>query len=366
MRIAIVTSDVHGGGAEFVLRRWTLELSRAGNQVVIYSYRPHVDQQPPDGALALRRFPYASRQARAMLLPFWLRRNAARDSVDVVLSMLTFSNLAASVAFGLSRGGPKLVLSERSLLTMKLRLERHSRLKRRLARLLYPRADSVVAISHPVAADLVGGYGVRPERVFVVPNPVVAATSTQSAAPVPPSELRVVYVGRLVMHKDPALYLQTLAELAARGISVSGLVIGDGPLRESLGQIARNLYVDVEFAGWQEPWWDAVPDVDCLLLPSRVEGFANVLVEAARAGIPAVAVSSALGVADAIVPGVTGALARGQAPGELADAVLEAVVDHGPGIEGWLDRFSARTSAEILAAVLCQVVGRPGEEACAA
>ena len=43
-----------------------------------------------------------------------------------------------------------------------------------------------------------------------------------------------------------------------------------------------------------------------------------------RAGCPAVAVSTALGVADAIIPGITGELALDDDPESIADAVERA------------------------------------------
>ena len=39
---------------------------------------------------------------------------------------------------------------------------------------IYPRADHVIAISHPVGGELVAGFGVRGERMTVVPNPATA------------------------------------------------------------------------------------------------------------------------------------------------------------------------------------------------
>src|SRR5262249_28909954 len=141
--------------------------------------------------------------------------------------------------------------------------------------------------------------------------------------------------------------------LRARGIAVHGSVIGDGPLRADLDDYAEAHGIGLTFLGWRQPWWESVTDVDCLLLPSAIEGFGNVLVEAANAGIPSVARSSALGVADAIVPGITGELVTGDTADELADGVLRAIR---PTVETplarWLARFTADSSMERLITAL--------------
>ena len=81
------------------------------------------------------------------------------------------------------------------------------------------------------------------------------------------------------------------------------------------------------------------------------------LTEAAAAGIPCVAPSSALGVADAIVPGLTGVLALSARPEDLADGVLEATALPSPvALEGWLSRFSDSSAVDGLERVLKRVV----------
>jgi glycosyltransferase involved in cell wall biosynthesis len=181
------------------------------------------------------------------------------------------------------------------------------------------------------------------------------STQTDAEAPHTPEHLHLVFVGRQVSQKRPHLFLDVLRELAQRGVTVRGTVIGEGPLRESTEVESSRLGLSVSFLGWKEPWWEAVADVDCHVLTADVEGFANVLVEAAAAGIPSVASSRALGVADAILPGITGELAMNASPQAYADAVLSAaplVLTSTIHLGPWLDRFSTtRSTATLLAAL---------------
>jgi glycosyltransferase involved in cell wall biosynthesis len=298
------------------------------------------------------------RAAKIALLPLWLRRQIIVDDVDVGVCMLTFTNLVGLVALKMGRPlSTALVISERNMPSMLLpRFGASGRLQLRLARRIYRRADAALAISHPVAGDLVSGLRMPPARTFVVPNPVVD-NERPEVANAPPRRIRVGYVGRLVAQKRPELFIGVLEELLKREIAIEGVMIGDGVLRDAMEKLAQVKGVPIRLLGWVEPWTISAGEFDCLLLPSAVEGFGNVLVEAAAHDIPCVASSLALGVADALVPGLTGELAMDDTPGAFADAILRAVNRTEPDpLKRWLRRFSTRNSAAELLQVLEKVV----------
>jgi glycosyltransferase involved in cell wall biosynthesis len=139
---------------------------------------------------------------------------------------------------------------------------------------------------------------------------------------------------------------------------VSITVFGAGPLADQLGREAERAGVRTDMAGWQEEWFLHCPPRSVVCLPSHVEGFGNVLVEAAAANVPVVTSSTALGVADAVVPGVTGYLAATRDAEEFADLVEAADRLPAWAVDGWLDRFSPETSTEILERVLLRQVSR--------
>jgi glycosyltransferase involved in cell wall biosynthesis len=358
MHIAIVTPNLHGGGAEAIARQWIAELQGQGHSITVYAYgREQPSVELPDDVL-VHRMSDGGGPLRPALMPRWLRIRIRSDNPDVVFSLMTFSNVISLLALKIgARGSAPLMVSEHNVQSLQsVNVRRREKLTVWLARRLYRHADGALAVSHPVAAELVSAFRVSAERVFVVPNPVVASSSATPDATRPvPNDLHLVLVGRHAPQKRPHLFLDVLNELALRGIAVRGTVIGDGPLRESTELKASQLGLDVSFLGWREPWWEAVSDVDCLLLTANAEGLANVLVEAAAAGIPSVACSRALGVADAIVPGITGELALGDSPQAYADAVLNAaplVLTSTIDIGGWLNRFSSANSTATLLAAL--------------
>jgi glycosyltransferase involved in cell wall biosynthesis len=100
------------------------------------------------------------------------------------------------------------------------------------------------------------------------------------------------FLGRLSAQKAPEILLEVAGATARPERELHWLVIGDGPLAESLaGQAAatRSLAGRVHWIGLQAdpaPWLAAM---DFLLLPSRWEGAPLTLMEAMAAGLPVIA-----------------------------------------------------------------------------
>jgi glycosyltransferase involved in cell wall biosynthesis len=345
MRIAVVVPSLSGGGAEFVARTWAEWLRTQGHDVAMVltngsdSTRPAPVDVPVTGLDTTAGPAGKVRQ---------LRDFVAAWRPDVILSLQAFPNLLC-IALRLSLRGktrPMVVISERNLVSLGVRgAPAKHRLKVWACRRLYRFSDGVVAISHPVAGELVSGFGVRPEKCAVVPNPAIAKVRPRTfsmrrgAGPV-----ELVLAGRIVDQKRPHLAVDTAAELNGRGVPAVVSVFGDGPLLAEVTQRAEARGVELRHHGWVEDWFDHCGGDAVLLLTSSREGFGNVLVEAAAVGIPSVAASEALGVADALVPGMTGELARSGAPADFADAVERAKSLDVSGIDGWLQRFSTQES----------------------
>lgn len=101
----------------------------------------------------------------------------------------------------------------------------------------------------------------------------------------------VCYVGRLVEYKRVDDLLRAIK--IAREIipNIQCKIIGSGPRREELDQLAKNLRINdcVDFLGFIPKHEDVVKIIKCshiFCLPSIVEGFGMVTVEALAAGIP--------------------------------------------------------------------------------
>ena len=364
MKVAVVTHSTDRGGAERVTQTWIARLGKRGHEVTLFGtdapnatpsakYGQPVQEWPLHGA---RLVELAAPGDGHLTKVRRLRRELVDGGFDVCLSMQTYPSLLTVTAARSVRNAPPVVLSERSVPSMLLKRQgRSQRLQLSVARRLYRLADAAVAISHPVAADLISSFNLDPGRVFVVPNPAVdARRPVAPERPASPYDISIVLPSRLVPEKRPLLAVEVAAELIRRGRSVEIVVFGLGPLRDDLESAAARAGVPTSVVGWVDDWTTAAPSSSVVLLPSTCEGFGNVLVEAAAAGVPSVAMSSALGVADALVPGVTGELVSVDTPEIIADAV-ERAARHRVDAVDWLERFSIDNSTDLLTAVFDRV-----------
>lgn len=148
------------------------------------------------------------------------------------------------------------------------------------------------------------------------------------------SELRILFVGRLVPEKGPALLLDAVAALLreAPRLRVEVRIVGAGPLESALReQVADDGLTDVvELTGplgnEDLPAQYAWADVFCL--PSFAEGVPVVLMEAAATGLPVVTTTIA-GIPELVRDGTSGLLVP---PGrvDLLTGALHELVDRGP------------------------------------
>ncbi|MEI3865705.1 glycosyltransferase [Microbacterium sp. CCNWLW134] len=356
MNVLVLSTSLHGGGAEYVARTWAKGLEDRGYTVVVATTAGKGSERNPEDPM---RRAYSLGGRGLLQTVVRLRKLIRKNQFDVVVSLQTFPNLAAilsSFAFPAARR-PRVFVSERNLVSLGLpgsSITHKSKIW--LARKLYSQAYGVIAISHPVAAELVSWFGVRGERCTVVPNPATAKVAGIQRPIMRPVDLTapitLVMPARQVTQKQPWLAIQAARELMDRGYLVSVVAYGAGPLSRSTASLAEELGVPYRAAGWVEDWCADLPANSVVVLTSRREGFGNVLVECAAVGVPAVALSSALGVADAIVPGVTGYFAlRGHAE-SVADAVEECSHLQELDITPWLRRFTSGKSLDFLEEVL--------------
>ena len=203
-----------------------------------------------------------------------------------------------------------------------------------LERSLARRTDRIVAVSDEVARDLIQRFKVAaPEKVVVIPvgvplAPLLAIDDTQRAAArealgLAPGAPVAVLAGRLVPVKLPAMALDAWSWVRAALPDATLLVVGDGPLRDAL---ERRGDAGVRFLGWRDDLARIWAAADVALLTSRNEGTPVALIEAAAAGVPAVATNVG-GVPSVVEDGVTGVLVPSGDFARFGAAVLTLLRD---------------------------------------
>lgn len=176
-----------------------------------------------------------------------------------------------------------------------------------------------VALTEFSASRLVMG-GLPKERIVVKPN-FIANMPTPGAG----EGGYAVYVGRLSAEKG----VQTLISAWKLLPGVPLKILGDGPLRQELEQLAASEKLPIEFLGFCDHATiaDVVGHAEFQIVPSEwYEGFPMVIIEAYACGTPVIA--SRIGSLDEIVEdGVSGIKFEPGNPRDLADKVTELWAD---------------------------------------
>jgi glycosyltransferase involved in cell wall biosynthesis len=142
-----------------------------------------------------------------------------------------------------------------------------------------------------------------------------------------PAEAPVVtLVGELNERKQHRVVIEALPRVLEKFPGARVLFVGDGDDREALEKIVRErgLQESIVFTGFRADVPEIMMGSDALLLPSRVEGFGYVLVEAMAAGIPCIA-SHASSIPEIVEDGVTGILHAVGDSGAVADAIVSVL-----------------------------------------
>jgi glycosyltransferase involved in cell wall biosynthesis len=208
-----------------------------------------------------------------------------------------------------------------------------------LGRWLVRSADSVRVVSERERAKMVS-LGVAAERVsnlgwiadFRRFDRLDAGDARRLRADLlgPDGTLLLLFVGRLVLQKDVPTLIRSMATIVASQPGARLAIAGDGPERAIAERLVDRLGIGnaVRFLGIV-PY----PDVpryfaaaDLFLLPSRYEGNARVLAEAAAAGTASVT-TDVSGAHDTVIDGATGAIVPVERPDLFAERVLALLAD---------------------------------------
>lgn len=162
--------------------------------------------------------------------------------------------------------------------------------------------DVAIPISDIIKEDL-KELGV-PERIIrVVPNGVDFYRLNGIKAS--DESFDIIYVGRLISHKNVDMLLKALSMVKKEVKDVSCGIIGDGPEMGKLKSLTKdlNLEENVKFFGFVEDdleVYSKMKSSKIFVLPSTREGFPNTILEANSCGLPVIIVrhekNSAVGV----------------------------------------------------------------------
>jgi glycosyltransferase involved in cell wall biosynthesis len=278
LRVGVAAISLSGGGAERSAATWAAAAAEQGADVSFFAIEPAEEQFALPAGVPLTVAGKRGRRDTIRIIAA-LRRFAA--DLDVVAAFQPYVGVLCAHA----RLGCNWVL-------VTGQDPRHRRDTSRLPSLLVRRAIRSAGAAVAPSRGLIACHEqlrLRPRNGWRhVPNIVPDEAFIATAAP----RDGVLFVGRLVPEKRPLL---ALAAAAAARLPITFL--GDGPLRSSVLSEAARLGVSdmVSLRGFSAEPWSVYSEHRVLVLTSRYETFANVLVESLAAGTPVVSVDCDFG-----------------------------------------------------------------------
>ena len=163
-----------------------------------------------------------------------------------------------------------------------------------LKKLLYPKADNIIAISEGVKQSLVKNFNLDSSKIQTIYNPsadekILSLAKEDIDRDLISNRPLIVSIGRLTKQKDHITLLKAFNKIHSN-IDCNLYIIGEGSERRNLEKFIKNNNIDnkVKLLGYQNNPWKFLSKSNLFVLPSIWEGFGNVIVESMLIGIPVI------------------------------------------------------------------------------
>lgn len=338
-KLMVVIHSLRGGGSERVLINLLKGLDRNEFSITLVLYERVFDYPVPEN-IELRILDiYASRNFFKLAIGFiskilGLSKLIRKNKPDFVFSLLSSTNVTVILAKILSRMNFKLIVSEHTHPSMNLKNEIYGGITRLFIKVLYPKADKIVAVSEGIKQDIIQNFHINEDKIAVIYNPIdikeIETLSTeevnhpwfQEQIPI------IISVGRLTQQKDYPYLIKTFA-IVKKSINCRLFIIGDGEDKEKLIQMAKEIGLekDIEFAGFQKNPFKYMDRASLFVLSSLYEGFGNVIVEAMALGLPVISTDCPSGPSEIIENRKNGLLVPVRDEHALAQSILSILTN---------------------------------------
>jgi len=329
-RVAQLVTELDPGGAERVVHDIAAGLDPERFDPLVISVRPATGEVA--GWLARADVPVRSVESRGRLGLGDARRLArilSEERVEILHAHLVRAiHLGAKASH---RAGVRAVVATVHDIQRMLGRLRLSAMRRAAGRL-----DAVACVSEAAREDLVARVGIAPGKARVISNGVDPARfegpfdrdATRRSLGVDEDAFVVMSLGRLRPEKGHDTALRAMVGIARGEPNARLVIVGDGPERARLERLASRLGLGARavFVGQREDVGAVLAAADCMVAPSRYEGFGLAAAEAMAAGLPVVA-SNVYALPELIEDGVSGILVPSDEPGRLVQAVLRVLRD---------------------------------------
>ena len=270
-----------------------------------------------------------------------------------LLSSSFHINCIAVVAKSISQAPTRIFLVEHTNIAQGLQGVFKRLLARICIRLLYPRANGVIAVSEGVADNLASFSHIPRKSIHVIYNPVITDelyTKSKEHAEHSFFQLKeplFLNIGRLSPEKDQATLLKAFAQLLKK-TPARLIILGEGTERAALETLIATLGIRefVSLEGHKENPYPYFLQSDALILSSTREGLPTVLIEALALGAPIVSTDAESGPREILNNGLYGELVPTGDTAALAKSMQSVLTTPSKKIES--DKLSLYTLEHVM------------------
>lgn len=298
-KVAFLISSLNTGGAQRAVSNivinfptdWEIDLILNSKENIVYPYRGNIislDMKEPKNRMSL------IYQGKAFLKRFFMLKKLKREKgYQAVISFLDSANIVNILT---GHKYCKTIISVRHRLSGEKNWH-YTFVVNNLVKLLYNRADNVVAISEGVRQDLIKNFGVKEEKTCTIYN-CYSVNEIQEKArqkckeiAVEEDSLTLATMGRLTHPKGQWHLLRAFSEVLKEEKNAKLYILGEGELEDYLQGIVTELGMEnhVQFCGFLKNPFSVISKMKMFIFPSLYEGFGNALVEAMACGVPCIA-----------------------------------------------------------------------------
>ncbi len=332
-RLVIFVPSLAGGGAERVMVTLANAMAARGflvDLVLATARGPYLK----DVSSAVRVVDLKAGRVIKALIP--LVRYLRRERPVALLSAMGHANVVALLARQVARTGTRVVVSERSTISVSHLVARGvlARVSFMLVRWLYPLADGICTVSQASSDDLASFARLNATRVQTIYNPFdLQRIARRASEPLTHPWLGadepalVLAAGRLTAEKDYSALIRAFAELQ-RMRPARLVILGEGELRPALEKLMAELGLSsnsVYLPGFVANPMAWMARCSLFVLSSRWEGLPGVLIEAMACGAPVISTNCPSGPNEILEGGRWGKLVPVGDVDALASAMAEVL-----------------------------------------
>ncbi|MTI46833.1 MAG: glycosyltransferase [Firmicutes bacterium] len=305
--LAIIIPTLQGGGAERVVSILTRELINRYNVYILVFDSSNIAY---DYSGELITVDIAASQNFIMklynfFLRFWKIRKLKKElSIDVSISFLGSANILNIM----SKQNDKTIVSVRSM-PSKAKSNLYTKLDHLTIKYLYSRSDKIIAISEGVYNDLISNFGIKPNSIEFIYNPITLDGLEQenveeSGKQKKRSEFKIVTAGRLSDAKGQWHLIRAMKRVLIKVPEAKLDILGEGELRSYLQELIDNLKINdsVKLIGHKKNPFEYYTNSDVFVFTSLHEGFGNVILEAMACNMPVISTDCETGPREIISP----------------------------------------------------------------